>query len=371
LWSQKAADRGRESVAKAIEPYASALLDPFQKSCPRYPDETILPTAMMHLTSTINHTFQGVGSNNALITALNIKPIQESVPAPSPYSAPASWTIRTPTEFPAYPAPGATYAIVQNTDYGPQQASFVNVSSIDRTLAAGIKVSLTGLPPSTFLPSGTIYMLQLQETEFDYVWQQLGNVGEAYAIQAVAAGKGFSLSTAELQSKRSAHIPYLPQGPMSFNFTDTNSFAAAFAGAANDTLTAIPPSSVVSAAPKLVLVAFGMQSGITLRIEYSHHVEYVPFPNAAGLIQTENCPPSSVAREAIARTLQTASSNINGKSSLMDNPVIMAGAAAAGALARAGVGLIPGGRTVASIANFAAKTLGAPMWLQGALSSLT
>jgi len=93
----------------------------------------------------------------------------------------------------------------------------------------GIRTRLVGLPTSTFLPSGTLYFLRIQEAELSATLAAL-DVSETAAIQAVTAGKGFSMTVNELSKLDGVILPFLPQGPMSFVFSDNNSVAAAAAG---------------------------------------------------------------------------------------------------------------------------------------------
>lgn len=374
-----AAVRGRDFATRDVSKYASMMLNPFQKenAC-RYPDETIVATGMVHLSRSLTTpvTPAQPGDMTANIyTALSVKAISNLVSFPAGAEIP--FTISEPQMVHPGSSPSLTFSAAT---YGAQQTAwqatgtpgaYTALNAIDRTLACGIRVSLTGLPTSTFMPSGTLYFLQLQEYEFAATVQSLSN--EASAVAAVTAGKGFSCTVNELSQIGSIAIPYLPQGPMSFNFTDNHSYTA-FGSGQNLGSVANMPSSSVSALPRLVVMGYGLQVGVELRFEYSHHIEYVPVPSAAGLILTAIEPPSVDARQGIARAAQIVQSTITGRTTAKEvAPVVSAGARlgeVAGSIGKMALGAIPGGSLIAKGASALGGALGAPKWLQSMLGAL-
>jgi hypothetical protein len=326
------------------------LLDPFSREAAcRYPDETIVATGLTHLTTSDTFTADPTGT---VQTFLRWKVTD--------FAATAVPTVSLPTPF------GAP---VRYADYGSPQASWLALDSIDRTLAMGIKARVVALPTSTFLPSGTLYFLQVQEAELNSTFVALA-AGEAAAIQAVTAGKGFSMTVNELSKMDGVVLPFLPQGPMSFVFSDRNSIPAATAGTVAGT------SSVVSANPIIVVVGYGLESGLKILFDYAHHVEYVPTTAAAGLIATAVEPPSAAAREGIAKASAIVQSHISGSTSGKEVAPLLSGGDLGGLVGRLGkmaIGATGLGGLVSPLASAGASVargLGAPAWLSSALASL-
>jgi len=65
----------------------------------------------------------------------------------------------------------------------------------------------------------------------------------------------------ELSKLDGVILPFLPQGPMSFVFSDKDSLPAAAAG------TSVSGSTVVSANPVLLIVGYGLEAGLKLRFD--------------------------------------------------------------------------------------------------------
>lgn len=266
------------------------LLDPLnQEASARYPDDSLVPTGMVSLLTTNTYTT----TDTNFQTWLRWKVTD---PATLP-------TIRNPTPL----AVAATYS-----DYGAPAEAWLDVSAIDRTLACGIRVRVTGLPVSTFVPSGVFYFLQLQQDEIAAFYADLAASGESVARQAVVANKGFSCTTSEVQrADAGVTLSYLPQGPMSFVYSDTNSYTAGNA-----------TGGPLSSNGFLVVVAFGLQVGQVFTIDYGHKIEYVPRYGAGGLIATKLEPPNSRARDIINTAVGMVGTERSGSTSLADNPII-------------------------------------------------
>lgn len=251
-----------------IQSYMRMLASPFHRefAC-RYPDETIVPTSLAHFLGTQTYT---VSSTANVYTNLSVN-----------LSA-GTGSILNPTGFTA----GALVAPVTTT-YGSPQTTFGNFCGSNRTLACGLRVRVVGLPTSTFLPAGTLYFLQIEPLTSEGNSAAYVNAvsGEQQAINAVLAGKGFSVTVQELVNTDGVHIPFLPRGPGSFTFGDYNSA---------DTST-----GQLTAEPILLCVGYGLQAGEVLKFDYTHHEEYVPIPGAAGLTSPEVSAPDVMARDAI------------------------------------------------------------------------
>lgn len=253
--------------------YASMLVNPFSAVTERYPDDAIIPTGTVRLNTSDTYTVSASGDFRARL-------------ASKVYAASCIWR----------PQPVASAALLG--DYGASQASWVALSSIDRTLACALRLRVVGLPSGIFLPAGTIYFLQAQGPESVATFDN-----EAECISAVTARKGFSLTLNELNSLGAVHLPLLPQGPMSFVFSDSNS---ALTG---------PLVGPLANPPALFVLGFGLPVGATLRIDYTHHVEYIPNVPAAGLISTSVQLPSAPSRDSIAAASQAVQATIAGATS--------------------------------------------------------
>lgn len=278
------------------------LLAPHQRECSvRYPDDTIVPTAMVHLTTSSTYT---VDASTDFVTGLRWKVIPTLLD-PEPGVDP---TVSLPVYYPRPLTGTGPYSLAKKASYGGPQDAWMSVNSIDRTLALGIRLRLVGLPTSTFLPSGTLYFIQYQNRDVD----QFVPSSEEYFMQAVTAGRGFSMTVAEMARTNGVNIPYLPQGPMSFVFSEAGNASAAQQGQ-----TALPQFwSTVAANGGLLIAGFGCAAGQTFRFDYSHHIEYVPRPESAGLIATSVQPPSGGVRDALASTTQRVQSRLAGATSL-------------------------------------------------------
>jgi hypothetical protein len=200
-----------------------------------------------------------------------------------------------------------------------------------------MKVQITGLPVSTFVPAGRWYFLQLSEREMavgvpntpDDTFANITYNGEAYAIAAVNAGKGFSLTSQELlNTPGGMHIPYLPPGPQSMSYTD---FGTAYTWAGNAAPWAIAgptPSSaqvnpsIHSMGTSLVVIGFGIPNDTTLTFSYAHHTEYTPVAGAAGIVDLQSADCSAQAREGISVISQRVSKQIHGATDVASLNVI-------------------------------------------------
>jgi hypothetical protein len=287
---------------RVASPYLGMVINPFDSKSTRYPDETIVPTALVRLTASETFTVDSPAASSGFWSFLNWKVLDLAGTDPV-----TSATYTKPVAF------GGT---VVYTDYGAPQSAWRPLDAVDRTLACAVRVRLMGLPTSTFVPSGTLYFLQYQPGEF------LSLDTEVECIQAVTARKGFSLTLAELARLGAVHIPFLPQGPMSYVFSTANTEASG----------GLPGTSAVGpVAPNggLMVVGFGIQENAVLRYDYAHHVEYIPKVASAGLVETKVELPSVVERESIAKGSQSVLNAIAGGTSASDIKVLRGSSARA------------------------------------------
>lgn len=346
---------------KGLTDYMAMIMDPFRSTehATRYPDETIVPTGLTSLQE--SRTFTSTSQVANWVTALKWKVNTDAGETPGFSENPIT---------PMTVSDGTTLPLTNGVPYS-QQSQWQNLSSIDRTLAMGIKVTSVGLPSATFMATGSVYFIQYQNNELASLLPGLGTAnGEAIARSAVAAKKGFMCSMNEISKSSGVAVTYLPQGPMSFVFSDTGSVAATNAGVK---VQGGASSTVVSANGGVLVAFFGLSAGTILRIDYGHIVEYVPTTAAAGLIQTEICPPSSSLRDSISAGAAQIQTHVTGATSLGAIANVVAGGAltAATSVARSVLSGIPGGAALAQGATAIARSMNAPQWLSGALAALT
>lgn len=286
--------------------YMDMLIDPFVPTGCRYPDESIVPTGMVHLGTSETYTVDATAAAAGFFTILNWK-ARTASNTPGSYSA----TLMSPIAIGTLNA-----AIASGTyykDYGTVQSNWRALAAVDRTLSCGLRVRHVGLPVSTYIPSGTLYFIQYQSGEDANAF-----ASEAVCIQAVNARKGFCITTAELVSNGGhLHIPYLPQGPMSYVYSNDTDGSAGIPDAI--TTGAVAPNG------GLIIIGFGVQAGVILRFDYSHHIEYIPKVAASGLIQTKVELPSVDLRQEIAERSFHVVDAIGGSTAMSELHVLRGG----------------------------------------------
>lgn len=332
----------RTASLREASDYLQMLVDPFSPKGHRYPDETIVPTALIRFSASTTYTV-------------------DAAAAASGFNATLCWKLRTAFNGPGgfdstFTYPTTNGNIPTYRDYGAPQASWAAISTIDRTLACGIRVRHIGLPVSTFVPSGTLYFLQTQVGESTGAYST-----ESACIQAVTAMKGFSLTCAELSRLGGAvHIPYLPQGPMSYVFSAPTNAASGFP----DNVNTIADQSV-AANGNLFVIGFGLQAGVILRIDYAHHAEYIPGLAAAGLVETKVEMPSVDTREKIAHGTSTVLRTIGGGTSAASLSLFPSGSSPFGGGSGSTLGSM-----VESLMGFAGSATGVS-FLNGAMKAVS
>lgn len=313
--------RAKASIVRDVSAYGRMILDPYDRSrMVRYPDETLVETCLTQLIYSTSHTVATpdlcVGLDGKLIKATTINDGTTSGNVGS-ICLPKALT-------------GISVASAFASDYGDPQSTMQTMNARERTLAAGVRVRLTGLPSSTFLPSGRLYFLQLSDPA---QLTQLGTELEPYAIQSVQAGNGFSMTLNELGKLESgASIPLLPVGPGSFAFSQNQQYAAsAIAGKYIHTApvtvggsAVLLPTSGLSPYPFLIVACFGVAAGTVLQFDFAHVLEYVPTPTAAGLLDPKVEMPSVEKREQISRMVGAISERVGGATSAAEAGPIVA-----------------------------------------------
>jgi len=291
----------------------------------RYPDDSLLPTALTHLTQGNVFAVPAGGSN--FITAIRWKAVIEDIPGnvigPMTLST-GSLVYLEPILLPqTIPTTSVNGFYSKWTNYGDNQLTWSALSNTDRTLAAGISIKPAGLPPSTFVYSGNLYWIQAQMEEAQDVFNNLTVTGEPYARQLVNAGKAFTVTADELNKARSGiNLSILPAGSNGYAFSDTNSQAAAIAGAFPYSLiSASYPAAnpgTLAANGVVIVVGYGLDPGEKFFFQHSHHVEYTPRVSASGIIATKVQPPSSKNRDSISSGIAHLAEQIFGSTKLKD-----------------------------------------------------
>lgn len=297
------------------------LVNPFyREDGTRYPDSTIAPTALSHFVAAQQYS---VPTLRPFFTILKTK-----FNSSTAYSAVTQFNVGTP------PAP----ATVTNYTYGTPQSTYQSLVGQHRTLACAVRARVTALPTSTFVPSGTIYFLQLGEQEMGLnpsplpgqdTFRNICVNGEPEAIRAVLAGKGFYMTVAELYGgglSQGAHIPFLPSGPNNFLMTDIDSYVSTWAG--NNGPWALSSAAVTSdviATPgnNLVIFVFGAQVGMEFKFDYTHHVEYIPSSGASGLVETRMDTPSHAVRNSIDQGVNEITKSLVGATSKPEVDIVI------------------------------------------------
>jgi len=311
------------SVANA---YMNMLMNPHERrNGVRYPDDSLLPTALTHLTEGL--VYKATGAD--FITAIRWKCVQ-NIPGNeiSPIQITTGGVVQNCYLEPIFPVQPVPVAGTSSTGfysrwdtYGANQESWSSLSNTDRTLAAGIRIKPAGLPPSSFAYSGNLYWLQVQMEEAQSTFDSITQQGEYFARQMVNAGKGFTVTADELNKcKDGINLTILPAGPNGYVFSDTNTQASAIAGA-------FPASQISSAWPGtfpstlasnglVIVCAFGLDPGEKFFIEYSHHIEYTPRATASGIIATKVQVPSASQRDKISGFIAGVANKLFGSKTL-------------------------------------------------------
>lgn len=316
----------------------------------RYPDELIAPTALVQFQSRAVFT-DGTGLLSRVSpvggtawTILRSKAVmydtsQDTTSYGSGYNGNGFATFSPPQTTDATAAGPSPYAgnnTSTNTDYGAPQLLWRGLATVDRTLAASIRTRILGLPNASLVPSGVLYALTLQNAELAVQTVTTGDAGfpiglqrylanQGNCIQAVLAGKGWSMTLAELGKLPAGAIhTLLPEGPSSFvlSTSDSGPFVAGASYQGTVGYDQAPPADdgpianatgsrnlatggTVTAGAALLVVVFGMTGaddttpGMSLEFQYNHVIEYIPGIGASGVVDTVSAPPSVMARQGI------------------------------------------------------------------------
>jgi hypothetical protein len=292
-----------------------ALLDPFSaiQGDVRYPDETITKTAIVQMQQRQGAQCDSPGKalNGWLVARLMIK--QGGLN----YSGSSVWGVGWDGENGQgnVGSPGDSQYFMRG-GYGDTSNTWGKGSAIDRTLAAGIRVKLNGMPSNTFQPSGTLYAWQVQTNELNPVNTIFS---EAQARQMIEAGKGFMINLAEVNQMDGITLPYCPQGPMSYVFSDSDNPRYQATNIDGGDLTGGGwngyAGATVSHLPCLEIMVFGAQEGTTLSIDFGHIVEYIPRVTLAGIITTKAKMPDVGWRQAAGGVISALAQTIGGQTS--------------------------------------------------------
>lgn len=319
----------RMRTGGAVGSYMRAVVNPWDTlHAERYPDETITPTVTTKMAAEFIYDGTVSGNNGNWGTLLGWKM----------FSAAAAHT--SVNWWPVIGAPQNMATFSANSDYGAPEASWEPLSAADRTLACGIRVRLQGLGPSVFMAPGVLYFIQYQSSDFTQVLGAINPTpNEAFFQQMVAAGRGFSVTCAELASVGSVGIPFFPQGPNSFVYSGTNAVHAAGTDT-NATSTSDSVNANVLPNGGVFVAGFGCGTSV-FRVNYAHHLEYINTVSSSGIVAPQQALADAGIREGIARTSSSIQQKIAGSTSvgpianLLTDLASAAGAAFGGAAASA------------------------------------
>lgn len=313
--------------------YLKCLMQPIDTPCGvRWPDETLVPTSTNKFISETTYVVTGT----TFACGLGWKAIQKGAAAAftgnGAFPAGSVWsTILQPQDAPT---------LGLDSDYGPSQATWATLSSVDRTIACGLRVRLTDLPPNKFMKPGKLYFIQYTPEEFPGVLAATLAANEPYFQQLVTASKGFTLTTADADAAGGVSHPFLPMGPNSFVYSGTDAgFAAGTTN--NATSAAVQQNLNVSANGGLWVIGFGVTAGTAVNVTFAHHLEFVPTVSAAGLLEPVTSQPDTMLRQDILSNIAHRSALIRGANTL--KPLIDAGLAnpnATAGLAGAASGMV-------------------------------
>ena len=133
-WVDAARSSGRTKLG---DDFLAMMLNPIDKSLGvRWPDETLQPTALVHLESRVSFDTSALGEFQ---TGLFVRPMTVTN-AGADHTAFANGTMFNPGDFAI--AGGWTANLL---DYGTPHTTWAALSAQDRTVAAGINIRIRGL----------------------------------------------------------------------------------------------------------------------------------------------------------------------------------------------------------------------------------
>lgn len=337
--------------------YMRMLLDPFDSSKSiRYPDATTKGTCLAHflsrITSSVTADMELFGAAMACGSDMSQTTSPVTYPADALVPASASTVAANPTAVNFYYTgsagvytpladlnPTGTNGTGWNSgsppgtlgfNYGTRQTTYEAASSLERTLACGVRLRCTGLPPGQFAYNGRAYFMWIAAADFPrtnvagavsgYYVSSAATIAafggaatqlnEARCIAAVEAGQGFTLSLADVDRSGGVMIPSLPAGPNSFLYRATGSSRISGAwsygyatNAANGPVAFAQQGSSTPFEPGqfLVIALFGVAQGTVLTLETAHVIEYVPSPSSGAIAVPEvSYAPTAVRDEILA-----------------------------------------------------------------------
>lgn len=353
---------GKAREKGQVAAYSRMLMDPHDPgNLVRYPDEVIVPTGVAHLFDVKQFTCGAENTTSLCDYAVILAVKNVTTTAAVSPSFGSIWE--------SFPTNNSAFS-TRVSDFGAAQAAMVGVSTKDRTLSAGIRLALTGLPTGSFMARGRVYCLQLSFNEQTTLQGYLSNSDlEGWLLQMVLAKKGFCMPMKDLTYTNACHV-YFPDSPANYDMSASNSTVAQTGQDLSSR-----SSTVIDGPPFLAVVVCGTGSSLTtlqgtaFQIELASCVEYVPTVAAAGIIPVKSEPPDVAVRNTINKVSQagiegrsgarSAGELIQGLKNTFSNPLVSAGLSGLSAM-------VPGGSIVTG--GLKALTMGSS--ISGALGTM-
>lgn len=329
-----------------VSRYTNMVINPWSGSLSRLPDINITPTCLAKFFANRTYTipasypadgFAMFGVNSRLGMYSTTAPLDDQVhvqqnPGPA-YNYPAyvyaPGSILTPQ---AVSSNGTFSALIGSPvgawgdDYGSEQTTTTSWTSAYRTLAMAVRVRVVALPTGTFMAPGKIYFAQIRndrndvpQSEQDFVvLERLGRATHV-SLDAVreSGSKTFYAVPDSADKFNLSSEFFLPPGLFAQDSVDVGVARRLFPGYAQATgsslvvpyngatdrgvnSTATAKDAYAADQTMLILVGvFGAAPGISLEVDYSTVVEYVPSTAAPPGLETTVQLPSSTALDSI------------------------------------------------------------------------
>lgn len=298
----------------------------------RYPDEVMIPTALA--SQIVSNTY--VCSSSSWLTAMTVQWLDStSGTGQNAWIIPASAAADRPGPVvPAFAMGSSTTGLLYDQNW-PSYSTLSSLMGSARPLFAGIQVSISGLPSSTFMASGKIYFCQIPAISWQDYTGGIGPGGlstfpaiaETAFKALVSAGRGFVVDAEEVRRRGRIFIPWLVANPNDLTMGLPPQRRWQRYNGGND----IDPqsnkfTSDIEAYPEFLCVAgYGMASGTVVNLDYTVGFEYTASASVSGMVETEIPVSSSRDRDTIWQGIRSLASDIFGVTDVRDLPDYVGG----------------------------------------------
>lgn len=329
-----------------VSRYTNMVINPWSGSLSRLPDINITPTCLAKFYANRTYTIPAsYPADGFAMFGVNSRLGMYSATAPLDDQVRIQLSNGLAYEYPAYAyAPGSILtpqAVSSNgtfsaligspvgawgDDYGSEQTTTTSWTSAYRTLAMAVRVRVVALPTGTFMAPGKIYFAQIRndrndvpQSEQDFVvLERLGRATHV-SLDAVreSGSKTFYAVPDSADKFNLSSEFYLPPGLFMQEGVDVGVGRRLFPGYAQSpgssvivpyngatdrsaSSTATAKDAYTADQTMIILVGvFGAAPGISLEVDYSTVVEYVPSTAAPPGLETTVQLPSSAALDSI------------------------------------------------------------------------